>query len=100
VVTGGTDVRQAPTWDYFCHVLLPAPLPQPRIHSWAISGEAHVAHLPLSIAERMRAAAVAALGGEARIDARALRPGEAIGTGGAITLWAESGACVLGASCG
>lgn len=133
VVTGGTDVRQAPTWDYFCQVLLrllggmglrvraslgrrgyyprgggevavevhpgvPATLRVQHGHSLHVSGEAHVAHLPLAIAERMRAAALAALGSEARIGARALRPEEAIGTGGAITLWAESGAGVLGAS--
>jgi RNA 3'-terminal phosphate cyclase len=66
--------------------------------AWRVSGAAHVARLPLTIAERMRAAALAALKNEARIDARVLRPEEAIGTGGAITLWAESGAGVLGAS--
>jgi RNA 3'-phosphate cyclase len=134
VVTGGTDVRQAPTWDYFCEVLLrllggiglrvraslvrrgyyprgggevavevepgrPQPLPlESPSGVWKVSGAAHVAHLPLSIAERMRAAALAALRSEARIDARVLRPEEAIGTGGAIALWAESGARVLGAS--
>jgi RNA 3'-phosphate cyclase len=134
VVTGGTDVPQAPTWDYFYEVLLrllggmglrvratilrrgyyprgggevavevepgrPQPLPLESLSGvWKVSGAAHVAHLPLSIAERMRAAALAALGSEARIDARVLRPGEAIGTGGAIALWAESGARVLGAS--
>ena len=134
VVTGGTDVRQAPTWDYFCEVLLrllggmglrvraslvrrgyyprgggevavevepgrPQPLPLESLSGvWKVSGAAHVAHLPLSIAERMRAAALAALRSEARIDARVLRPEEAIGTGGAIDLWAESGARTLGAS--
>jgi RNA 3'-terminal phosphate cyclase len=77
----------------------PQPLPLESLSGvWKVSGAAHVAHLPLSIAERMRAAALAALGSEARIDARVLRPGEAIGTGGAIALWAESGARVLGAS--
>jgi RNA 3'-terminal phosphate cyclase (ATP) len=134
VVTGGTDVRHAPTWDYFCEVLLrllsdmglrvraslvrrgyyprgggevavevepgrPQPLLLESLSGvWKVSGAAHVAHLPLSIAERMRAAALAALRSEARIDARVLRPEEAIGTGGAIALWAESGARVLGAS--
>jgi RNA 3'-phosphate cyclase len=133
VVTGGTDVRQAPTWDYFCEVLVrhlramglhvraslirrgyyprgggevavevepgvPAPPQQHRTRPWAISGEAHVARLPLSIAERMRAAAIGALPRDARIGARVLDDAQAIGTGGAITLWAENGACVLGAS--
>jgi RNA 3'-terminal phosphate cyclase (ATP) len=133
VVTGGTEVRQAPTWDYYSQVLLrilarmglrvrarlvrrgyyprgggevvvevepgvPAPLawhaPPAR---WRVAGEAHVAHLPLSIAERMRDAAQAAIG-EAAIDARVLGPGEALGTGGAVTLWSEGDAGVLGAS--
>jgi RNA 3'-phosphate cyclase len=133
VVTGGTDVRQAPTWDYFREVLLgllarmglrvratlarrgyyprgggevavevepgvPAALElreQPA--SWRIRGEAHVAHLPVTIAERMRDAARAVVG-EAEIGARALGPEEAAGTGGAITLCAESEAGLLGAS--
>jgi RNA 3'-phosphate cyclase len=133
VVTGGTDVRQAPAWDYFSQVLLrilarmglrvrtrlvrrgyyprgggevvvevepgvPAPLElRERPTAWRVAGEAHVAHLPLSIAERMRDAARAALG-EADIAARVLGAQEAIGTGGAITLWADSAAGVLGAS--
>ena len=133
VVTGGTDVRQAPTWDYFCEVLLgllgrmrlrvrarlarrgyyprgggevalevepgvPAPLKWPAPPaSWRVAGEAHVANLPLAIAERMRHAAQAVVG-EAEIGARALGPEEAAGTGGAVTLWAASEAGLLGAS--
>lgn len=136
VVTGGTDVRQAPTWDYFCEVLLrllgrmglrvraciarrgyyprgggevvvevvPG-RPQPLLlqeaensNRWSIAGDAHVAELPLSIAERMRDAARSALAGEASIRVRALGFDEAQGTGGAITLWAESRAGLLGAS--
>ena len=133
VVTGGTDVRQAPSWDYFCEVLLrllarmglrvrarlarrgyyprgggevavevepgvPAPL-ELRGHAlgWRIAGEAHVARLPESIAERMRDAALEFVG-EAQVRARVLGPEEAAGTGGAITLWAESETGVLGAS--
>jgi RNA 3'-phosphate cyclase len=131
VVTGGTDVRQAPAWDYFSEVLLrilarmglgvrttlvrrgyyprgggevalevepgvPAPL-ELRAAAWRVAGEAHVAHLPLSIAERMRDAAQAAIG-DAAIAARVLGTEEARGTGGAITLWAESAGSVLGAS--
>jgi RNA 3'-phosphate cyclase len=95
-VTGGTDVRQAPSWDYFRRVLLPllgrmglrasascarrgyyprgggevalevepgepqALAFEKRFKPWQVSGEAHVANLPLTIAERMRAAALAA----------------------------------------
>jgi RNA 3'-phosphate cyclase len=133
VVCGGTDVRQAPSWDYFCEVLLPL-LGRMGLHvrascarrgyyprgggevavevepgepralaldtgsPWAVSGAAHVANLPSTIAERMRTAALAALGREASIEARALGRGEVIGTGGAITVWAESDATRLGAS--
>jgi RNA 3'-phosphate cyclase len=134
VVTGGTDVRQAPSWDYFSEVLLrllgrmelraratvlrrgyyprgggevalevepgvPAQLVLGEHAAlWRIAGEAHVAHLPVSIAERMRDAARAALGREAAIGARALGRDEAWGTGGAVTAWAESEAGLLGAS--
>lgn len=133
-VIGGTDVRQAPSWDYFSCVLLPMlarmglqvrasvarrgyyprgggevavevepGVPQPLVlaapqGNWHIAGEAHVANLPVTIAERMRFAAVGILGKQARIAARALRRDEAIGTGGAITLWAQGEASVLGAS--
>lgn len=140
VVTGGTDVRQAPTWNYFCRVLLPL-IRRMGVHvraslvrrgyyprgggevavevqpghpnrlalentgtntgtsrSWRIAGEAHVANLPLSIAERMRDAALAALGSQGGLEARVLAPGEAIGTGGSVTLWAEGEGGVLGAS--
>ena len=134
VVTGGTDVRLAPSWDYFCEVLLrllarmrvrvrasiarrgyyphgggevalevepgaPAPLDlRQQPSSWRIAGEAHVANLPLTIAERMRDAARAALRRDAAIGARVLGREQAWGTGGAITLWAESDAGLLGAS--
>lgn len=134
VVTGGTDVRQAPSWDYFREVLLrllarmglrvraslvrrgyyprgggevaleiepgvPAPLElSGRAQEWRVAGEAHVANLAVTIAERMRDAARAALGREAAIGARALGRDEAWGTGGAITAWAWSEAGLLGAS--
>jgi RNA 3'-terminal phosphate cyclase (ATP) len=134
VVTGGTDVRQAPSWDYFDKVLLrllarmglraratllrrgyyprgggeallevepgtPAPLALAGgAAHWRIAGEAHVANLPVTIAERMAGAARAALGQEAAIGARALGREEARGTGGAITAWAESDAGLAGAS--
>jgi len=134
VVTGGTDVRQAPSWDYFLHVLLPllrrmglqvsasaarrgyyprgggevlldVRPGRPQALSfrdattpWSVGGEAHVANLPLSIAERMCEAALAAAGRELAVRARLLGRDEAVGTGGAITLWAQSDAGVLGAS--
>ena len=134
VVTGGTDVCKAPSWDYFCRVLLAllaqmhlrlgasiarrgyyprgggevsvqvepgVPLPLAlgeRPSSWRIAGEAHVANLPVSIAERMRTAALAALGREAEVQARLLDHDEASGAGGAITLWAQGAAGQLGAS--
>jgi RNA 3'-terminal phosphate cyclase (ATP) len=134
VLTGGTDVRQAPTWDYFQEVLLrllgrmgarvracvlrrgyyprgggevlvevePAAL-APLVldatpSAWHVAGEAHVANLPLSIAERMRDAALAALAREASLRAERLPGDQAAGTGGAITLWAESDAGLLGAA--
>jgi len=133
VVTGGTDVRQAPSWDYFCEVLLfllgrmrvrvraslarrgyyprgggevtlevqpgalaPLGLTEPPT-AWRICGEAHVANLPVSIAERMREAARAALARESFIRARVLAREEAAGTGGAITVWAASDAARIGA---
>jgi RNA 3'-terminal phosphate cyclase (ATP) len=137
VLTGGTDVRQAPSWGYFCEVLLrlldrmglrvrascarrgyyprgggevalevepgePRPLLLDKpAGAWKVSGEAHVAGLPVTIAQRMRAAALGALGGlgaDASIEARSLGRDEAIGSGGAITAWAASDAGVLGAS--
>jgi RNA 3'-phosphate cyclase len=134
VVTGGTDVRQAPTWDYFLGVLLgllrrmqvraqasvarrgyyprgggevavevepgvPTPLVMRKAtSSWRIAGDAHVANLPAAIAARMRGAALAALGREASVRDRMLGRDEAAGSGGAITLWAECAAGLLGAS--
>jgi len=134
VVRGGTDVRQAPTWDYFSRVLLPLlarmrlrvqasvtrrgyyprgggevavevepGVPGPLLlraplSPWQIAGAAQVANLPVTIAERMASAAAASLGRDARIETRLLGRGEAIGTGGAVTLWAQSDAALLGAS--
>jgi RNA 3'-terminal phosphate cyclase (ATP) len=65
-----------------------------------IEGLAHVANLPLGIAERMRIAALAALrapGKPVAIDAVSLAHEEAIGTGGAIVCWARTQHGVLGA---
>lgn len=133
-VSGGTDVRQAPTWDYFREVLLgllgrmgarvrasavrrgyyprgggevivelePVALrplafqeqPGPR----RVAGAAHVANLPVSVAERMRDAAALELHEEFDMKVEALARDAALGTGGAITLRAESEAGLLGAS--
>jgi RNA 3'-terminal phosphate cyclase (ATP) len=134
VVSGGTDVRQAPTWDYFCQVLLrllgcmgvrvrasivrrgyyprgggevaielepatPRPLVfQEKAGSWRLGGAAHVANLPASIAERMRDAAAAELRASAAIEVQSLGRDAAVGSGGAITVWAESETGLLGAS--
>ncbi len=134
-VSGGTDVKGAPTWDYVQWVFLPwlarlgigvqvesvrrgyyprgggevclqlAPRRHPQAVELdaagplrAIHGVAHVAHLPLAIPQRMAAAARAALAGLGRIaiDARVLEAPEACGTGGALTLVAETGHGRLG----
>jgi RNA 3'-terminal phosphate cyclase (ATP) len=66
----------------------------------SIEGCAHVAHLPLSIAERMRTAAVGGLadfGHLAHIDTLALGGADAMGTGGAVACWATMQHTVLGA---
>lgn len=67
----------------------------------ALEGIAHVAHLPGHIAERMRRAALAHLescGVAPAIEVRVLGDAEATGQGGAVVLWAETGAGVLGAA--
>ena len=134
VIIGGTDVRQAPTWDYLQEVLLrllgrmgldvrasvrrrgyyprgggeavvevrpqkPRPLVlEGAAGPWSIAGEAHVANLPVAIAERMRDAALAAAGVTGDIRVRALGRDVAQGAGGAITAWAESPAGLVAAS--
>jgi RNA 3'-phosphate cyclase len=63
-----------------------------------IEGLAHVGNLPAHIAERMRGAALEALGGRrARIDTAILGKAEASGQGGAIVLWARAACSTLGA---
>lgn len=66
----------------------------------ALHGLAHVAHLPLDIAVRMRTAALqklADLGRPVHIETHALGPGQAVGAGGAIVLWAKTRHSMLGA---
>jgi len=66
----------------------------------ALRGIAQVAHLPGHIPERMRRAAQSHLGGlgvTPAIEVRVLGDAEAVGQGGAVTLWAETGAGALGA---
>jgi len=66
----------------------------------AVHGVAHVANLPLHIAERMRDAAQARLAPRSRplhIETRVLGPAQAIAQGGAIVLWAQTRHSTLGA---
>lgn len=92
---GGGEVRVA------AH---PAPLRALRAAApgglQALRGIAHVAHLPAHIPERMREAAQARLHGfgKARIETRVLGDEQALGQGGAVVLWAELEAGVLGAA--
>lgn len=63
-------------------------------------GLAHVANLPLQIAERMRDAAREAarnLGVAFDIDTAVLGPDDAVGTGGAVACWVQTENTVLGA---
>jgi len=65
-----------------------------------LGGLAHVAHLPTHIADRMRAAALQALGpaaADARLATAVVESEAAIGQGGAIVAWARTEASVLGA---
>lgn len=137
VVTGGTDVRQAPPVDYLAEVLLrhlarmdgsvrlavtrrgyyprgggeiAVDVAAGKLRPFngsspgklrALRGAAHVANLPAHIAERMRDAALAKLGGlgaRERIAALVLGDAEARGQGGAIVVWAETERSVLGAA--
>jgi RNA 3'-terminal phosphate cyclase (ATP) len=136
-VTGGTDVKGAPTRDYVQRVFLPwlarlgvevqiesvrhgyyprgggeicltlAPCRhlKPLMLDTAgclrdIRGMAHVARLPLHIPQRMAASARAALAdfGPVAIEARVVEEPEACGTGGALTLVAETEHSLLGAA--
>jgi len=85
--------------------IAPAALQPLRLESGAmpaaIHGVAHVANLPLHIATRMREAALGKLAGRglpARVEARALDASQAIGQGGAIVLWAQTGDGRVGAA--
>lgn len=67
----------------------------------ALGGAAHAAHLPQHIPERMRQSALRALAAapvQPRIEARVLGDAEALGQGGAVTLWAEREHSILGAA--
>jgi RNA 3'-phosphate cyclase len=66
----------------------------------SVEGCAHVANLPVSIAERMRDAAAARLGGSVAatgFEVAALDSTEAVGRGGAVVCWARTQRAVLGA---
>lgn len=79
-----------------CAGLRPLQLPQPG-RVLAIDGLAHVTRLPLSIAERMAAAAGRHLP-RANIRAVALDPSTAYGPGGAVVVWARTEHTRLGAA--
>ncbi len=128
-ISGGTDVKLAPPFDYLRLVMLPwladlgaemcirsvrhgyyprgggelvldvtpSPYLRPLVAEsrgtvQEIRGRAHVAHLPMHIAERMAAAARAQLAGFApvRIDTEVLGDAQASGMGGALVLAAEA----------
>ncbi|HSQ03409.1 MAG TPA: RNA 3'-terminal phosphate cyclase, partial [Burkholderiales bacterium] len=64
-----------------------------------VSGIAHVGNLSAQVAERMRHAALQVLGegSPVHIESQVLSKPRALGTGGAIVLWAEMDGTVLGA---
>jgi RNA 3'-phosphate cyclase len=66
-----------------------------------IGGCAHVARLPVSIAQRMRDSALAQLPPElsaaAQVQLQAVDPQQSAGPGGAVVLWAELDGAILGA---
>jgi len=68
----------------------------------AIEGRAHVARLPVTIADRMRDAALGALSGvpgaAPHIESIAISDELAAGQGGAVVVWAKTECSVLGAS--
>ncbi len=64
-----------------------------------IGGRAHVSNLPEDVLKRMKSAALRRLSQfmDVRIHGEALGPDRAVGPGGAIALWAETPATILGA---
>lgn len=93
---GGGEVRLALHAAAVHPLVLDTPAP-----SIAIDGVVHVANLPEHIAVRMREAALERLAGatarEAQIATVVLGPEAAVGTGGAIVVWARARDRVLGA---
>jgi RNA 3'-terminal phosphate cyclase (ATP) len=94
---GGGEVRVAVEPS----VLRPVSLDEPG-GVVAIEGRAHVARLPIAIAQRMRDAALGALSGVPGaapcIESVAISDEMAAGHGGAIVVWARTEQSVLGAS--
>jgi RNA 3'-terminal phosphate cyclase (ATP) len=71
-----------------------------RGHVSRAQGLAHVANLPLHIAERMRDAArdaARSIGVALELDTAVLGPDDAVGTGGAVACWVQTENAVLGA---
>ena len=77
---------------------VPAAINVTSAAQWEVQGRAHVSNLPLDIAERMKRAADKALAQPCAITAKALGGADAVGPGGAITLWATNEALRLAAS--
>ena len=78
---------------------VPAPLNLPSAPTrWDVRGRAHVSNLPPNIGERMRSAAESTLARPCAISVKTLSGADAIGPGGAVTLWAAGEAARLGAS--
>ena len=74
---------------------VPAPLNLTNAPTqWEVGGRAHVSNLPTNIAERMKQAAEKVLAKPSAITLKSYGGADAIGPGGAITLWTTS----LGAS--
>ena len=77
----------------------PAPLGDaPVPAAYEVAGSAHVSNLPPDIARRMKAAAEKTLGRQTGITVDTFGSIEAVGAGGAITLWTTGRAGGLGAS--
>ena len=64
-----------------------------------IAGRAHASNLPPDVVTRMKSAALKRLSGfmDVRVHGETLGPDRAVGPGGAIVLWAETPATILGA---
>lgn len=83
-------IEPTPAWSPF---VVPEPGPIQRVR-----GIAHVANLPEDIPKRMKHAAIRRLHGlsDVKVEERVYHGDDAIGQGGALVLWAETDATLLG----